>query len=69
MSDDDEMTRSLARALAAGASVTFTHGSDGSTVTIACQGTTLTVHGTDTAAALESALAALPTLGPETAGP
>jgi len=49
--------------------VTFTHSRDGSTVTIAHQGKILTIHGTDAAAALESALAALPALGPETAGP
>jgi hypothetical protein len=38
----DEMTRALARALAAGASVTFTRSGDGSTVTVAYQGKTLT---------------------------
>ena len=65
----DEMIRVLARALAAGASVTFTHSGDGSAVTVAFLGKTLTVHGTDTTVALEGALGALPALGPETVGP
>jgi hypothetical protein len=57
----DEMILALTRALAAGASVTFTHSGAGSTVTVAYQGKTLTAHGTNTATALENALAALPT--------
>jgi hypothetical protein len=56
---EDEMIQALASALKSGASVTFTHGSAGSTVTVTCHAGTFTAHGPDAYAALQRVLAAL----------